>query len=127
MLNILVADSQDNSMQNLVSVFKQNHKVRVTTTQTGSQALELLSSQAFELVVTAERLKDISGLALIKKIVTTNPMINCAAESGLGHDDFHEASEGLGILMQLPLRPKTEHATALLKQVQDICNLMDQD
>jgi len=124
MLNILVANSQDNSMQDLISVLKERDQVSITVAQTSSQAMDLLSSQTFQLVVTAERLQDLSGLELINKIVVINPMINCVAASGLAPDDFHEASEGLGVLMQLPLYPKKEHVAVLLKQVQDIINLM---
>lgn len=127
MLNILVADSQDNSLEELISVLRQRDLVSIAVAQTGSQALEALSSHIFQVMITAERLPDITGLELIKKIVALNPMINCIAASGLAPDDFHEASEGLGVLMQLPLHPKEEQVAALLKKVQDIYILMAQE
>jgi hypothetical protein len=45
-----------------------------------------------------------TGLKFVEKLVLTNPMINCAAVSSLSSKDFHAASEGLGILMPMPVR-----------------------
>ncbi len=50
-----------------------------------------------------ENLGDMTGLEFIRAIVSKRPMVNCAAISSLASEDFHEASEGLGILMQLPV------------------------
>jgi CheY-like chemotaxis protein len=88
---------------------------------TGLQALEMIRTTPFDLVVTDEQLGDTSGLAFIKRLVKANPMINCAAVSSLSKADYHEASEGLGILMQLPVRPSKADGEALmayLKKVQ---------
>ena len=127
MIKILVANSLDNSMQELVTVFEQQGDTIVAVVNTGSQVLECLSSQTFDLVVTAERLQDMPGLGLIKKIIEINPMVNCAAASDLTPEDFHEESEGMGILMQLPVFPRKEHGTALLKRAKEISNLLGQD
>ena len=51
-------------------------------------------------------------------------MINCAAVSSLTSEDFHEAGEGLGILMQLPVEPGQEYADMLLEQLKSILNTM---
>ena len=127
MLKILVVNTLDNSLRNLVAPFRKSADIGVSVVETGNQALINLSSETFNLVVAAQELHDMSGLDLIKKIVAANPMVNCAVASDLAPKEFHEASEGLGILMQLPAFPKTEHAEALLNQVQDIFNLLAQD
>jgi hypothetical protein len=49
-------------------------------------------------------------------------MINCAAISSLSHKDFHEASEGLGVLMQLPESPGRDDAAKLLEHLKTILN-----
>ena len=127
MLNILVANSIDDSMQNILAAFNQHIDIKVTVARTGTQALNNISYRTFHLVVIAKKLEDISGLELAEKIVKINPMINCATASDLTPEDFHEASEGLGILMQLPMCPKKEHGIALLKRVQEISNLLNKD
>ncbi len=63
-----------------------------------------------------------TGLEFIKTVITQKPMVNCAAVSSLLPDDFHEASEGFGILMQLPPRPGGEHAEELLGHLKKILN-----
>ena len=92
----------------------EDNKVQVTWAESGSYALSMLAERDFDLVVTDEDLGDMTGLELIKTVVTQKPMVNCAAISSLSPDDFHEASEGLGILMQLPVNPGYEYAEALL-------------
>ena len=47
-------------------------------------------------------------------------MINCAVVSTLSSADFHEASEGLGILMQLPAEPGKKEADQLLEHLKKI-------
>jgi hypothetical protein len=64
-----------------------------------------------------------TGLELIEKVISKNPMVNCAVVSRLAPDDFHRASEGLGILAQLPVRPGPKEAERLLGQLNKILNL----
>ena len=89
----------------------------------GLQALEMIKRTPFDLVVTDEKIGDMSGLAFVKQLVKVNPLINCAAVSSLSKADYHEASEGLGILMQLPVGPSKADGEALmayLKKVQGV-------
>jgi DNA-binding NarL/FixJ family response regulator len=84
----------------------------------------MIAEDDFDLVVADENLGDMTGLEFIKAIVAKRPMVNCAAVSSLTPADFHEASEGLGILMQLPIRPGPEHAEKLLEQLKNILNTL---
>jgi hypothetical protein len=65
-----------------------------------------------------------SGLEFIRKVVSKNPMINSAAISSLPPEDFHNASEGLGILMQLPWKPNEADAARLLRHLNKILKTM---
>ena len=98
--------------------------VQITRVDSGSNGMSMVSENMFDLVVTDENLGDMTGLEFIRKIVAKNPMVNCAAVSSLAPGDFHEASEGLGILMQLPARPGKEHAEILLDHLKKILNTM---
>ncbi len=90
---------------------------------TGDQALKTIEKQAVDLVVTDERLGDMTGLNLIKRLLAVNPMINAAAVSSLSKEAFHEASEGLGILMQLPPRPDRADGERLMAHLNKILGL----
>jgi hypothetical protein len=72
------------------------------------------------LMVIDETVDGVSNLQIARQIVMNNPMINLALVSSLSAQDFHEASEGLGILAQLPQNPGKEDASNLLKAMKGI-------
>ena len=84
------------------------------------EAMEIITNKTIDLVVTDETLGDMTGLAFVEKLVKINPMINCAAVSALSKADYHEASEGLGILMQLPPQPSQSDGQALMAYLKKI-------
>ena len=75
-------------------------------------------------VIVAENLPDSSGKEFIKSLTKTNPFIPCAMISSLSHDDFHEYTEGLGVLMQLPEKPGSKEAVELLDKLAEIEKIM---
>jgi CheY-like chemotaxis protein len=89
----------------------------------GGQALEMLAERAVDLVVADDDLADMTGLNFIERLVKRNPMINCALVSALSPDDYHEASEGLGILMQLPSPPSAADGKRLVSHLRQIMGL----
>jgi len=122
MMNILLASRDKTSM----SAFKaglEEDDVQTAWAESGSYGLSMIAERNFDLVVTDENLGDMTGLEFIKTIIAQKPMVNCAAVSSLLPDDFHEASEGLGILMQLPVRPGKENAEELLRHLKNILAL----
>ena len=89
----------------------------------GNQALKTIGKQTIDLVITDEQLGDMTGLEFIKRLVTVNPMINSAAVSSLSKEAYHEASEGLGILIQLPPRPGRADGERLMAHLNQILGL----
>jgi two-component SAPR family response regulator len=88
--------------------------------------LERIGKTAVDLVVADETLGDMTGLDLIKRLVAINPLINCAAVSSLSKEAYHEASEGLGILMQLPPKPAGADGQRLMAHLNQILGLSSQ-
>ena len=86
----------------------------------GDEALEIINQKTFDLVISDEKLADMTGLAFVEKLVKINPMINCAAVSSLSKSEYHEASEGLGILMQLPAQPSQSDGQALMAYLKKV-------
>jgi len=124
-ISILLASRDKASMSAFKAGLEEN-QVQTAWAQSGSNAIAKLTEGNFDLVVTDENLGDMTGLEFIEKVISKNPMVNCAAVSSLLPADFHEASEGLGILMQLPVRPDQEQAEKLLRQLKSILNLAEQ-
>lgn len=92
----------------------------------GQQSLQIIDQQAFDAIIVDEKIEDMTGLALIEKIVAINPMVNSALVSSLGKEDYHEASEGLGILMQLPTKPEKSDGERLMSHLSQILGFTSQ-
>ncbi len=122
MIHLLIASTDIDSLSDLITGLEEND-VRITWSESCEAVLKTVETESFDLVITAEDLSDTKGLECIRKLVSLNPMLNCAAISTLSHKDFHEASEGLGVLMQLPERPGRDDATKLLEHLKTILNL----
>ncbi len=123
MIRIMVAGRDQTSLTALKAGLAKSD-VRIIRAESGGIGLSMIAEDNFDLVVADETLGDMTGLEFIRAIVAKRPMVNCAAISSLTPEDFHEASEGLGILMQLPVSPGQEHAERLLGQLQNILNSM---
>jgi len=122
-LNILLVSREKDFLSGLASALKKQDDVVFSWSESGGKALDQISNSPVDLVVTDEKLGDMTGLELVLKLLSINPMVNCAAISPLSHEDFHEASEGLGLLAQLPPQPGEKEAEELLQQLRKIKNL----
>ncbi|MFZ5562985.1 MAG: hypothetical protein ACOZBW_02965 [Thermodesulfobacteriota bacterium] len=91
--------------------------------ETVEKALAAADDWKFDLVVVDEKVGDRNGLDCIRTMVMRHPLLNCAAVSALPANDFHEASEGLGVLMQLPPEPGRADARKLIDHLDAIVNL----
>jgi len=124
MIKLLLISPNKNSLQNLASALVEHADVDLSWAESGKNALEIVTDSAIDLVVTDESLGDMTGLEFAGRLLSVNPMINCASVSSLSPEEFHEISEGLGIMVQLPLQPGKEHAEELLQRLKDIKMLM---
>ena len=124
-LKLLLVSRGKSALSGLATALTMHGEVDLSWAQSGAEALDTISKAPADLVVTDEELGDMSGLTLALKLLSVNPMVNCAAVSPLSHEEFHEASEGLGILAQLPPSPGEKEAEALLQQLREIKNLSD--
>ena len=118
--------SRDKASMSAFKAGLEENQVQTAWAESGSNAIVKIAEGPFDLVVTDENLSDMTGLELIEKVISRKPMVNCAAVTSLLPADFHEASEGLGVLMQLPVRPGHEQAKKLLSRLKTILNLAEQ-
>ena len=88
--------------------------------KTGHSALMELARNPVDLAVADESLGDMTGLTFAEKLVSINPMINCALVSSRPADEFHEISEGLGIVAQLTPNPDKIQARDLIGHLEGI-------
>lgn len=98
--SVLVAGSDTPLLTRLSSFFTEK-QIHAMPAETFDQALSEIKKNRFDLMITDETLKEKTGKQLIEAVTAINPLINCVAVSALDEDSFHEAFEGLGVLMRL--------------------------
>ncbi|MFO8113326.1 MAG: response regulator [Desulfosalsimonadaceae bacterium] len=119
MIRTLLVRSEKGGFPNLEAVMV-NNDAEISRAESGSDALSKITDQFYHLIVVDEKLPDVTGLELAEKLILKNPMSNVALVSSLSQEDFHEASEGLGLLMQLSPQPDSTEAEILLKHLKSI-------
>jgi DNA-binding response OmpR family regulator len=108
----------------LVAGLQRQPEIELLPAETGGAGLSLLKGKQIDLVIVDEQLGDMSGIAFVKQLVKINPLVNTAIVSALTAEEFHEATEGLGVLMQLPIEPRDKDAEALLAILEKIGALL---
>ncbi len=124
MIRILIASpDKDSLLQFSTGLGKED--VEITWVKGHGEITAMIKKIEFHLLVVDELLSDIKGLESIGKVVMENPFLNTAAISSLSPEDFHEASEGLGVLMQIPVDPGPEDGAELMEHLNKILKLTD--
>jgi DNA-binding NarL/FixJ family response regulator len=88
------------------------------------EALAMASNNTLDLVIVDQDLGNMTGLEFISKLLSVNPMINSAVVSSLSSEEYHEASEGLGIMAQLPVDPGVKDTEELLIKLREIKGML---
>lgn len=123
MIKMLLVTSEREPFSEFATVLKKKDDVELTWAASGQEALEAISGNPVDLVIVNENIGDMTGIEFMKNLLPINPMINSAAVSPLPSEEFHEASEGLGVLVQLPVEPGTFEAEDLFKQLKNLKDL----
>ena len=124
MFKLLLVSPDKYSLSGLASALIEHGDVDLSWAESGEKALDIASDTAIDLVVTDESLGDMTGLEFAGRLLSVNPMINCASVSRLSTESFHEVSEGLGLIAQLPVQPGKEDAHKLLQHLRYLRGLM---
>ncbi len=124
MLKILLITDIPTRLATLKKALEKHDDVSLFQAASGDEALAMAREQKdFDLAVADDQVGDMSGLEFAEKLLSVSAMINSAVVSSLSGDDFHEASEGLGLLMQLPEQPGESDAKELLTALRKIVQL----
>jgi len=94
----------------------------VVITESTGQVRRAVENNEVEALIVDEQLEAMSGLDFVNELVRINPLVNCALVSMLQPDEFHEATEGLGVFMQLNGRPVAQEAVRVAARISDHLN-----
>ncbi len=123
MLKLLLVVANKENFSNFAQELIKQKDVDLSWADSGQKALDMVFASPVDLVITDENLKDMTGLELALRLLSVNPMVNCSAVSSLDAKQFHEVSEGLGVVSQLPPKPGVKNALELLMRIRELKNL----
>ena len=124
MLSILLVGKTPEALASLADQLSQREGIAVSRASSGKDAWDILGKSKVDVVVTDEKLADGDSLPFVKDLTKRQPLINCAMVSSLSPEDFHEATEGLGVFMQLPVDPGAEEAVKMMELLESISALL---
>lgn len=111
---LIVTDKADD-FSGLVRELHSQAELNIQWANSVKAALDTVAQSPPDLIIIDEKADGLSGLEISRMIIRKNAMINMAVVSSLSPEEFHETSEGLGILAQLRLRPDSGEADILLE------------
>jgi DNA-binding NarL/FixJ family response regulator len=123
MLHIVLVTARAQAMQAFAAALASNPEVNLHQVISGAEALEAARSTAPQLVIIDADLPDTAPLDLVQKLLMVNAMVNTAVVSPLSDEEFHEATEGLGILGRLPNDPGGREAGELLHKLRKVLGI----
>ena len=116
MKKILIVTAQKEHFSTFMDGLKQTADVDIATVDSSEKAEKQVAAGLLpDLIVIDETINNVPGLTIARNILMKNAMANQALVSGLSAEDFHEASEGLGIMCQLPPVPDATQAQIVLE------------
>ena len=123
MLRIVLATVRQEVFHPFADGLASDPWVRLDQVSSGAEALSAVRNDSPHLVIIDSALPDMEPLHVVQQLLMVNAMVNTAVVSPLSKQEFHEASEGLGVLARLPLMPGNNDATELLRKLRQVLGL----
>jgi len=123
MIDILIVSKNRSMFSAVTDYLNKQEDIRVVHVQHGAEALDIVGDRSITLVISGEDLGDMTGLEFARRLVAADPLAYCALASPLTAEGFHEASEGLGLLAQLPVSPVESDGEAVLNKLRRVIQL----
>jgi CheY-like chemotaxis protein len=117
MYRIVFVSSKPASLQVLAQALEVYTGGAVEWAVSGEEVLALVKHAAPDLIILDEKSDEPMDFSLVRKILQLNALINIVMISQATEKEFHDAAEGLGVLMQLPPRPELPEAEVLVARL----------
>lgn len=126
MINALIVSMDKTALSDVETALNDNN-IKAEWCDSETLALSMLIDEPNDLVIIDETLPGMSVRSFIKKVMMTNPMINCIVASSYPKNEFLKIYEGVEFLMQLPIVPGRWEAQNLIEQLKKIYHLQTID
>jgi DNA-binding response OmpR family regulator len=124
MLHIVLVSVRPKIFRSFAEGLSTDPQVCLDQVTSGAEALSIVSTGRPHLVVVDSEVPDADPLDLVRQMIVANALVNTAVVSPLSDADFHDKSEGLGILCRLPFEPGGNDADALLQKLRSVLGLV---
>lgn len=94
--------------------------VEMFQAESAERVLQLLGGHTIDLIVIDRVVSDMAGLEVAKMVARLYPFVASVLVSERSEDEFHEETEGLGVLMRLSDPPVKDSALQVLQQMEKI-------
>lgn len=115
---VLLVTSRPAQLKEFAEVFYTDRKMEVVPVGTAKEAISVVQEMAPVLAIVDDQVRGVEGLKIIQRLIEANAFIHTATISELTDQEFHNRSEGLGILAKLPLVPGRNDAYKLIEQLE---------
>lgn len=120
LLHVLLVTTRWGMLRPFIEGLRSDPDVCLEQASSGVEAMGVVRTQCPRLVVIDSCAPEDDPLDLVKKTVAANAMVNTAVISSLDDAEFHEKSEGLGVLCRLPAQPDGRDAQDLLRKLRGV-------
>ncbi len=116
-MKIVVVTPRKDELQDFAATLEAQDSIALFWAQAFESGLEVVKTETPEVVILDATLSEKDGKDFLMQLLQVNAMINTAVISPLKEADFHERTEGLGVLARLPFNPEAQDAGRLLKKL----------
>jgi chemotaxis response regulator CheB len=117
MYRIIFVSSKPASFSIFAKALQADTRIAVEWVASKDEALTMIKCAAPDLMILDEDPGEPMAFALVSKIMQLNAFVNVVMVGQMPEKEFHDKSEGLGVLMQLPPQPGLPEAEALLARL----------
>ena len=110
MHRILIVTPNRKRLAEFAQTLIEQQDVEVAWADCGQAAIADVMKHPPLAVIIDDNLLDMPGIDLVRRLLPINALINTVMISDLSPEAFHEASEGLGLMAQLPPNPTKSDA-----------------
>lgn len=101
-MHILIVTPRSIALEEFLTPLSELPEAKIIVAETGATALEMIKTHTPSFAIIDEGLSDFEPLPLVTEIMKINAMINTAVFSSMTAKEFHDFSEGLGVLAPIP-------------------------
>jgi DNA-binding NarL/FixJ family response regulator len=123
-VRILLVYTEDTDLQSFKDILEQHADIELVENHDTSSALQMIKDAKVDAVAVGEQLADMSGIEFVEALVKVNPFVNTALSSALPPRDYHEATEGQGVLVQLAVQPGKSDAELFVEKLKKVASLL---